>query len=84
MGYLRGGDTASSAIGYKELLDYLDGKCTLEFAKDSIKLASRRYAKRQQTWFNHNEDAIHIFMDDGERMRPTDEVYRDVRAFMLG
>ena len=33
------------AIGYKELYDYLDGKCTLEEALDSLKQNSRRYAK---------------------------------------
>lgn len=83
-GYLRGGDTASSAIGYKELLEYIDGKCTLKLAKDNIKLATRRYAKRQQTWFNHNEGAVHIYMDDGEGLRPISEIYSELSAEILG
>ena len=39
------------AIGYKEILEYLDGLCTLEQAVDKIKLNTRHYAKRQITFF---------------------------------
>ena len=46
----------SSAIGYKEVMDYLDGKITLDEAKDLIKKNSRHYAKRQYTWFNNKMD----------------------------
>ena len=42
-----------TGIGYKELYDYFDGNCTLEEALDLIKQRSRRYAKRQYTWNNH-------------------------------
>ena len=42
-----------SAIGYKEVIDYLAGKFTLEAAKELIKKNSRHYAKRQYTWFNN-------------------------------
>ncbi len=45
-----------SAIGYKELFDYFDGKKTLDEAIDEIKKESRRYAKRQLTWFRKQED----------------------------
>ena len=44
-------------IGYKELLDYLEGKYGLEEAVDLIKRNSRRYAKRQITWFKRYENA---------------------------
>ena len=47
----RKGITAPQAIGYKEIVTYLDGDCTLVEALDAIKLATRRYAKRQRTWF---------------------------------
>mgnify|MGYP004612282551 FL=1 len=40
-------------IGYKELFDYFDNKCTLNEAIDLIKQKSRRYAKRQYTWNKH-------------------------------
>lgn len=42
---------AQQALGYKELLPYLEGRLTLEEAKELIKLQTRRYAKRQLTWF---------------------------------
>ncbi|MBN8249998.1 tRNA (adenosine(37)-N6)-dimethylallyltransferase MiaA [Priestia flexa] len=41
------------AIGYKELYTYFDGNCTLEEAIEQLKLNSRRYAKRQLTWFRN-------------------------------
>ena len=40
-----------NTVGYKELFDYFDGKCTLEQAVTDIKTHTRRYAKRQITWF---------------------------------
>lgn len=50
--------TALQAIGYKEFLAALAGTCTVEAAEEEVKKASRRYAKRQLTWFRRN-DAIH-------------------------
>jgi tRNA dimethylallyltransferase len=43
----------NTGIGYKELIDYLDGNTALEDAISLIKQRSRKYAKRQYTWFNH-------------------------------
>lgn len=60
------GTTASQAIGYKEVLDALDAGLPPESAADAIKLASRRYAKRQLTWFSRKD---HLFPVD---MRPAD------------
>ena len=45
--------TAKAAIGYKEVLDYLDNKCALEECKELIKKRTRNYAKRQVTFFKH-------------------------------
>ena len=50
--------TAMQAIGYKEFVDALDGRCTIEEAADQVRQSSRRYAKRQLTWFRRNK-AIH-------------------------
>ena len=50
-------------IGYKELIAYFDGKSTLDEAVDAIKQNSRRYAKRQLTWFRRNEN-IHWLSPD--------------------
>jgi len=52
---LRSNKTAGQALGYKELLEYLDGKCGLEEAKELIKTHTRQYAKRQLTWFRRDE-----------------------------
>jgi tRNA dimethylallyltransferase len=49
------------AIGYKELFPYLDGAITLDEASENLKTASRRYAKRQLTWFNNQFDDIHWY-----------------------
>ena len=46
----------STAIGYKELFEYFDGSISLEEAKELIKQRSRRYAKRQYTYFNNQLD----------------------------
>lgn len=43
--------TAAQAIGYKEILPYLRGECSLADAAETLKLATRHYAKRQMTWF---------------------------------
>ncbi len=48
--------TAKAAIGYKEVLDYLDGKMSLEECKELIKKRTRNYAKRQITFFKNQFD----------------------------
>ena len=50
--------TAMQAIGYKEFVDALQGRCSLETAAELVKQSSRQYAKRQLTWFRRN-DRIH-------------------------
>ena len=52
-------------LGYKEILDYLDGNCTLEEAIYTIKRDTRHFAKRQLTWFKRERDVRFIAMDDG-------------------
>lgn len=54
---------ALKTVGYKELFDYFDGSITLEKAIELIKRDSRRYAKRQLTWFARYDD-IHWFHPD--------------------
>tara|TARA_B100000959_G_C14644955_1_gene485882 strand:- start:369 stop:650 length:282 start_codon:yes stop_codon:yes gene_type:complete len=44
------GIQASEALGYKQLLAYFRSECTLEEAKERIKILTRRYAKQQRTW----------------------------------
>ena len=47
---------ALQTVGYKELFDYLDGKMELDSAINLIKQNTRRYAKRQLTWFRRDEE----------------------------
>lgn len=56
--------TARQAIGCKELAPYLRGECTLEAAVERLKQGTRRYAKRQMTWFRRNEKAHWFYVDD--------------------
>ncbi len=56
--------TSLQAIGYKELVAYFNGEETLENAVAQIQQASRRYAKRQRTWFRRNEKVHWIELED--------------------
>lgn len=53
-----------NTVGYKELFDYLDGKCTLEQAVEQIKINTRQYAKRQMTWLRKNSDYQWFTIDE--------------------
>lgn len=66
--YLSQPDTATSsqAIGCKELKPYFDGEISLEAAADNLRQATRRYAKRQLTWFRRNERINWIYIDTYE------------------
>ncbi len=54
---------AMSAIGYKEFKDYFDGICSLELTIELIKRNTRRYAKKQYTWFNNQMNVTWICKD---------------------
>lgn len=57
--------TAMQAIGYKEFIEYLSGKAELSEAIEKIKQESRRYAKRQLTWFKRNPSIIWFMLQEG-------------------
>lgn len=65
--------TARQAIGYKELLGYIDGEESLEQAKERLKQESRRYAKRQLTWMR-KEERIHWLYDN--QYKTKDNLYQ--------
>ncbi len=48
--------TSMQGIGYKEVVEYLNGNCTKEEMIEKIKMETRRYAKRQLTWFRKIEN----------------------------
>ena len=58
--------TAAQAIGHKELYSYFEGKSTLGEALEHLKQQTRRYAKRQLTWFRRDERFIWLYIDDYE------------------
>ena len=57
---------ALNTVGYKELFKYIDGTWNLDFAIEKIKKNTRDYAKKQMTWFAHDE-SIHWFPPDNEK-----------------
>ena len=58
------GKTVVQAIGCKELLPYLRGEQTLDEAVEKLKMETRRFAKRQLTWFRRNDKIIWIYADE--------------------
>ena len=74
--------TAAGAIGYKELLPYCRGECDLETAIGALKTATRRYAKRQLTWFRAKPYVRWISADDGKEMRKSEEIVNMLRELL--
>lgn len=86
MGYTQ--DMVSmKGIGYKEILAYLDGKYTLDEAIEKVKLESRRFAKRQLTWFRREKDTIWIdkseySYDDNKILNKIQEILAEKRIII--
>lgn len=57
-------ETSCKAIGYKELIPYFKGEASLEECIEKLKMETRRYAKRQLTWFRRNKNINWINIDD--------------------
>lgn len=66
------GKTAGQAIGYKELQPYFSGEISLGDAIDNLKRSTRRYAKRQLTWFKRDGRIEHLYIDE----MPYDELLK--------
>lgn len=73
--------TASAAIGHKELFEYFKGIITLDEALQNLKQATRRYAKRQMTWFNKNSDIHWIEADVVDNV--FDSAYQIIENFLI-
>lgn len=67
-------------IGYSELIEYFEGNISLEKAVDEIKKNSRRYAKRQLTWFRNQKDYIWFDLDKNSE----DEILETIKKLYLG
>ena len=71
--------TAAQAIGYKELFPYLDGVATLEVVTEELKAATRRYAKRQITWFSARPYVKWIDADDGKNLIDFEDIVNNAK-----
>lgn len=70
--------TAAQAIGYKELLGCLDGNETLTEATENLKTATRRYAKRQLTWFTAKPYVEWVDMEKDGTIRSLDDICKEI------
>ena len=70
---------AMLAIGYRQMLPYLHGECTLAEAGEQIKLETRHFAKRQMTWFRREADAILLPKDNADTEELLSEMLRVLR-----
>jgi tRNA dimethylallyltransferase len=61
------GRTARQALGYKEIIDHLEGRISLEEAVDTIKRHTRRFARKQTTWFRNLEECRELKLSGQER-----------------
>ncbi|GAA4811706.1 tRNA (adenosine(37)-N6)-dimethylallyltransferase MiaA [Litoribaculum gwangyangense] len=71
---------ALNTVGYKELFNYLDGEWELDFAISEIKKNTRRFAKRQLTWFKKNEEILWFdYLTDVETIidKIATEIYKE-------
>ena len=66
--------TAAQAIGYKELLPYVAGEKKLDDAVDDLKTATRRYAKRQITWFSSKKYVTSIDVSGSESKKTFEDI----------
>ncbi len=71
---------ALDAIGYREILGFIDGKWTLETAVATAERRSRAYAKRQMTWFRHQTGIV--WVDARDTDRAAEEVERRFREYL--
>lgn len=70
------GQTSMQGLGYKEILDYLDGSCTLDEAVYILKRDTRHFAKRQLTWFRRERDVCWLDLD--RYQGNTDLILKDI------
>ena len=71
--------TSRQAIGYKEIIEALEGEITLDEAIEMVKLRSRRYAKRQLSWFRRDERIEWIDMDALDAQGAADYIVQKVK-----
>lgn len=76
--------TAFNAIGYKELKPFIDGDLSFDVCVENLKRETRRYAKRQITWFKRNKNINWVFADKQSREAMLDSVDKLIIDFLGG
>ena len=72
--------TSMQAIGYKEIIDALRGATTMDEARELIKMRSRRYAKRQLSWFKRDDRIVWFDMDEFTVDEVVDDIFCRIEA----
>ena len=78
--YPHKGLNALQTVGYKELFNYFDGIWSLDFAISEIKKHTRRFAKRQLTWYKKNTDIMWFNIDD-DPLKIIKEIDKKINTF---
>ena len=78
---IKRGMVSMQGLGYKEMLEYLDGECTLKEAVYKLKRDTRHFAKRQLTWFRRERDVE--FLDMGHFREKPEELYKIMKESMI-
>lgn len=81
MGYKKGLNSMQG-LGYRQIIDYLDGKITLDEAIYLIARDTRHYAKRQYTWFLHNKNILWLDITKEGKYKIISNIIRDVEGKM--
>ena len=71
--------SAMSAIGYKQIINYLTGEIPLDEAVRLIKSKSRKYVRQQANWFKKEDPEIHWFSADPD---PSELIIKDIQQFL--
>lgn len=74
--------TSKQAIGHKELYPYFDGKISLDDAVENLKRETRRYAKRQLTWFRRNDSITWLCADEMSRSELNEKAIALAKNFL--
>ena len=77
---LREGETASRALGYQQVLDFLGGHCTEQEARDHTALRTRQFARRQEKWFRRAQDTVWLARDRADLVSAAAQAVRAVGA----
>jgi tRNA dimethylallyltransferase len=76
--------TAFNAIGYKEIKPFIDGELSFDVCVENLKRETRRYAKRQITWFKRNKNINWIYADNLSKEALFDSVDKLINNYLGG